>query len=304
MGLLGAWLSFTITTSNVFQGNVVEVADYYVDCDTGNDTLAGTSEGTAWKTVERAATNGGVSVAAAGDIIWIKGTCPANRTVNPVYGEVLRIENWSQDPIGASGNVITWKGWPGESNQLGNGDDDDTDFTITVGGSDYHRFEGLNFVGASASCLLITHDFQDEADSDAVGNEIVGNTFSRCGKGFNYENDGETICTVGNGHSAIDVHHLVDGLLIDRNIMDQTGRELDRARCDPYGQTNNHQYRHDHHINGKGKGLVITNNIFTNACCGVGVKLDGYNEKYDPIGSEYTHLVINNTFGPNIRTAL
>ena len=51
------------------------MATYYVDGLNGSDAAAGTSEGTAWKTIDKA-----MNTVAAGDKVWIEDTATYNET--------------------------------------------------------------------------------------------------------------------------------------------------------------------------------------------------------------------------------
>jgi hypothetical protein len=123
--------------------------------------------------------------------------------------------------------------------------------------------------------------------------EVVNNIFDNCGKA-------ETSCTNTSGHTGLFSEPYTDDLLIERNIFRDTGRNTDPAVCDLLSEANNHMYRHDHHVYVKGKNIKIQNNIFLRSCCGVGIKIDGYLTGPEIVSPNYSHIVINNTFGPNI----
>lgn len=252
-------------------------ATYYIDCDSGSDAANGTTTGTPWKTFANADQNGEV---APGDIIWIKGTCPATT------GD-KRVANLSAS--GTSGNPITYAGWDGESNQIGRLPPtlDDKYGFVTVG-ADYLVFENLNFAGFENKCIYVAG-----APDGSTDITIRNNTFDQCGKAH-------TSCDQPWGHGAIDFGPYSNGSLVENNRITDPGRTVTPAICDPLGNTNNHQYRHDHAIYAKGKGHIIRNNVILGHDAGIGVKIDGYNTILgEVVAPNYSHIVINNTFGPN-----
>lgn len=82
---------------------VTAATSYYVDGTSGNDNNNGTSTGSAFKTIQKAA-----SVAVAGDTVYIRGG---------TYFESVRPTN-----SGASGNPITFRNYNGESVTVSAGD--------------------------------------------------------------------------------------------------------------------------------------------------------------------------------------
>jgi len=267
------------TQITTVQDSAPAVANFYIDVATGDDTDDGTTEALAWKTFGQLCAN-----VSPGDIVLVKnGTYPATTGDD-------RIINMPQSCSGTVGNLITIKNFPGHSPQLGRlpATTDDQHGIVLVG-ADYIRFEGLNFVGTEHKCLNIASN----GENGSIGIEVVGNTFDQCGRAH-------TSCTVDFGHDAIDAGPRTIDLLIDGNLITNSGRVIDPGTCDGLGSSSNHQYRHDHAVYLKGKGHIFRNNVVLTYPAGVGVKIDGYMQTLGQvIAPDFSHIIINNTFGPN-----
>ena len=266
------------------------VADYYVDVTNGDDSDDGTTTGTAFKTIQKAA-----NVVDPGDTVLIReGTYPATTGDN-------RVANISRS--GTAGNVITFKNYPGETpkigrydSQTGHGNTGDQ-YGIVLLGADYLRFEGLYFQGTVNKCFY-------GASSGTNGSshiELINNTFNHCGSAFVTQTLSD--CQVDTGHDSINFNPYTNGTLIEGNLIENSGRIINDSLCESLGNSNNHQYRHDHGMYLKGKNHIVINNIILSHQAGSGIKIDGYSQTLGQVpAGKFSHIIINNTFGPNIST--
>jgi hypothetical protein len=254
--------------------------DYFIDCDNGNDSNSGTSQGDPWLNIQKAA-----DVVQAGDVVMImNSTCTGPRAGDD-FGEIVKLTS-----SGASGNLITFRNFPGHTPQIGTWPADfDEKYGFFLDTASYIRIEGLLFRGMVFMCIRLDN-------LNAVqGFEIINNTFDGCGKA---ETDG----TNTSGHDAVFAGRLTTDTLIEGNIFANSGRTWDSG-CDALGQSSCHQYRHDHALYLKGGRHVVRNNVFYENNMGYGIKIDGHTlaDDFDEtgIGTEFSHVIVNNTFGPN-----
>lgn len=192
---------------------------------------------------------------------------------------------------GTSSQPITLRNYPGEFPVLTG-----KPFTMINLGQDYWTIQGLTFYqGATptsnpqgTSCLWLSNGGGGDGSN---GWNIIGNHFVGCA-------DVAIDCTDSFGHTAIFMDFYASNVLLDRNYFRDSGRVRD-VSCDSISETNNHQYRHDHHLYLQGKYITVTNNVFADgAKAGVSIKLDGYSRNFPQLSAgEYSHVIVNNTFG-------
>ncbi|HIK16634.1 MAG TPA: putative Ig domain-containing protein [Leptolyngbyaceae cyanobacterium M33_DOE_097] len=129
------------------------MATYYVS-GTGNDSSDGLSEGTAFRTLQRAA-----NLVRAGDTVLV---------MDGTYENPGRTVMLIRDKQGTATEPITFRAYPGANPVI----DSDGSYAVIVSGSSYITIEGLTLVGAKDS---ITLDYA-ESQRYVTGNPLTTNT--------------------------------------------------------------------------------------------------------------------------------
>lgn len=255
--------------------------DYYVS-PSGSDSNPGTEQ-LPFRNPQAAA-----NVVNPGDTVFLMdGTYPG-------VGSDKRVLNLSRS--GTPGNMITFRNYPGHRPQIGRlppTKDDQYGFVLL--GADNIRIEGLAFVGTEQKCLYIASN----GINGSTNVEIIDNTFDQCGRAFvtNTLSD----CQVDTGHDSINSGPYTNGTLIEGNVITNSGRTINTELCQQLGSTNDHEYRHDHAMYLKGANHIVRNNVILDHPAGLGIKIDGYSQNIGEISAPfYSHIIINNTFGPNV----
>jgi len=273
-GIAAAAQSQTQTTTVL---DTVSPGSIFVDCDDTGSLDTGTQT-EPYKTLQQA-----FDVVDPGDVVDImNGTCGGG---NGPINEIARLSR-----SGTAGNPITFRSFSGHTPQIGTIPATlDEAYGILLFGADYITFSDLTFKGTRFSCLSIDNN----GTNGSTNITVTGSTFDQCGRA-------ETSCTNFIGHVAIYVESYSEEILIEKNMFTNTGRVVNPTACDPLGNADNHQYRHDHAIYAKGRHVTIQNNFILDYPAGYGVKIDGYRQILGQVvAPDYSHVIINNTFGPN-----
>ncbi|MFN2270192.1 MAG: right-handed parallel beta-helix repeat-containing protein [Anaerolineae bacterium] len=150
---------------------------YYVD--QGHPSASNSndgSEGSPWLTVQKAA-----DTAIAGDVVYIK---------NGTYYEIVTAEH-----SGSSGNLITFKAYPGHSPMLDGTGQGGWYGVFTIQGEDYIRLEGLEIRNNSTGWGVLVEHEDGNAGNAATNIELVDLEV--------HHTSGEAIQIRGNAHHVL-----------------------------------------------------------------------------------------------------
>ncbi|MEE9303645.1 MAG: chondroitinase-B domain-containing protein [Thiotrichaceae bacterium] len=150
--------------------------------------------------------------------------------------------------------------------------------------TEYVIFDGFIFTNAKKTCIHF----------DAASNIVVKNS--------NIQNCGNILvedCTDGYGRGGAYSRPGSHDIYQEGNRYTNNGR-IANLECDALSGSENHNYRHDHHLYLQGYNHFVSNNIFDPAHAGYQIKVDGRLNGAG-IGVDITHYIVNNTFYGNER---
>jgi hypothetical protein len=282
-GLLGLWLAFTTLSSNVFTATTNPGdtgVDFFVDINSGVDNVSCGDTSSPCKNPEYV-------VSLAG---WVPGATMCLRDGTYTNHDTDNyIIYMNAGDSGTSGSPVTIKACSGHSPLLR---DTSTAYGLFMDGTDWVNVESLSFGDVDFTCLFLGNSSVSE------GIVITGNTFTECGY---REGNSSGSCLDTNGRSGIFAGGRSKNITITKNLFYSLGRARETACDSDPTSANNHNYRHDHGIYAQGIYHYISNNVFYDMYAGYSIKIDGHNSiDTGSLGSnEFSHIVSNNTFGPN-----
>ncbi len=105
-------------------------------------------------------------------------------------------------------------------------------------------------------------------------------------------------CSSGGGRNGVYLNPYTQYFVFSNNLIHDNGRIRNKG-CDLLPGAKNHNYRHDHGLYLQGKNHLIVGNVLYGNHAGYDIKVDGHYGNYT---GTYTHVIVNNTFGKNLRT--